>query len=129
MKKLLQLLFFIPLSLLGYYAFLLIGGFINNVFMTDNYFVEKYIVPIIANFIGIFVYFQIGKYLMPEFEKKIYTKIAYFLLGCSLISKSSYFLYFSIMGEEYYKAVINTINILISIIVLFAVIKDESYID
>ncbi len=125
MKEVLRLILFIPASIIGYYLFLMIIGFISVLIKGDNFIMEEYIVPIIVNIIGIFVYFSIGKFLMPKFEKSVNRKIAYFLLTFTLISISVYFLYFSFIGKEYYKAIINTLNILL-LIGLFIGLSDEN---
>lgn len=129
-SKLIRWMFFIPLSLLGYYAFIFSIGIINYLFFsTDNYLMEKYIVPLILNIIGVFVYFKIGSKTLPKHNNVIYSKFGLFMLFIIIAIISGTFIYLSYIGLEYFKVLINSVNLVISIILFASLLGDVDSLD
>lgn len=123
--KILKWIIFIPIAFLGYYLFIIILGFANNVLTApppnDNPLLNNYILPIIINVIGIFSYFFIGNKIIQstnEVDNLTERKISNILLFIIIIIVSSYFASMSFKEDEYYKGIVNFVNIFASIIAL-----------
>lgn len=121
--KILKWILFIPVAFLGYYIFIIILGFANNILTApppnDNPLLNNYILPIIINAIGIFSYFFIGNKIIQstnEVDNLAERKISNILLFIIILTVSICFAYLSFKEDEYYKGIVNSVNVFASII-------------
>ena len=121
--KILKWIIFIPISFLGYYLFIIILGFANNILTApppnDNPLLNNYILPIIINAIGIFSYFFIGNRIIQstnEIDNLTERKISNILLFITILIISISFAYLSFRDHEYYKGIVNSVNVFACII-------------
>jgi len=130
--KVLKWILFIPISAVIYYLFLFILVIVNNLFTApppnDNPILNNYIIPIIINAIGIATYFFVGNMII-QYTNKVDNKLERLISNiCLLITislASIYFGYLCFRDDEYYKGIINIVNLLVSGVAFLVHYKKE----
>jgi tryptophan-rich sensory protein len=119
---------FVPIALLANYLFVIVANIVLNFFDILTTPPSRYenplldwilpvIIPVIANIIGIYSYFFIGNKIIQIKENNLTKrKISNIMLLIVILLVSIIFSYLCFKEAEYYKGIINIINILASVI-------------
>ena len=135
--KVFKWIIFIPVSFLANYLIVFVAGFVLKFFdilttpppryenpLLD--FVIPFIIPAVANIIGICSYFFVGnKIIEIKGNNSTERKISNILLLIVILLISIIFVFLCFQKSEYYKGIINIINILASAIFFSRFYKED----
>ena len=135
--KVFKWVIFIPIALLANYLIVIVANLALKFFdilttPPPRYdgsllnLIIPYAIPFIANIIGIYSYFFAGnKIIQIKGDNLIERKVSNILLLIVILFISVVFAYLCFQEAEYYKGVINIINILASVIFFYIHYKEE----
>ena len=135
--KVFKWVIFIPIALLANYLIVFVAYYVLKFLdilttPTGRYenpildFVIPYIIPAIANIIGIYSYFFVGnKIIEIKGNNSTERKISNILLLIVILLISIIFVFLCFQEAEYYKGIINIINILASVLFFSIFYKED----